>query len=361
MAKKIAISGIIGWDVTARLMREALIDAKGEDVEFEVSSPGGFIAPGLEIFNLIRDYPGKTTAVLKGYAMSMASYIPLACDRVVAYDNAVYMIHNARGGAWGDHNDVLKYGAYLKGLSGIMVKKYMKRTGKSEQAVRELMDAETFFFGDEMVEHGFVDEIIESGKKDDDADTAKASARAVFADAMAQLATDQNAIKDDIIAAARAMALADVTPPAAAGDNKEEDQQMSKTLAVVLAENPTAKAEHDAAIAAARLEGEKAGKDEVQARITAASPYLTSTEYPQAVRETAVKTITGEVPVASLTTVVAAVDAVRQEQASKAATDDTAKKGDTPAAQGDKPVDPAAVISDDAGLEAAIARSKGGN
>lgn len=356
MAKKIAISGIIGWDVTPRGIREALVDAKGADIEFEISSPGGFIAPGLEIFNLIRDYPGATTAILKGYAMSMASYIPLACDRVVAYDNAVYMIHNARGGAWGDHNDVLNYGAYLKGLSGVIAKKYMKRTGKSEKDIIAMMDKETFFFGDEMVEHGFVDEIIESDKKDDDSDTAKASARAVFDDAMARITADQIAIKDDILAAARAMALAPdtVTPPQAAGITTKEDQQM-KNLVTLLAENPTAKAEHDALVTAARVEGEQAIKD----RVTTASAFLGSDKYPKTVSETAVKVITGEIPAASLITVVAAVDAVREEQAAQAANVASAAATATPAQQA-QTVDPAALVGTDEQIDAAVVAARAG-
>jgi ATP-dependent protease ClpP protease subunit len=343
--KIIQCSGIIGWDVTPQGIRDALRDANGEDVTLEVSSPGGYIAPGLEIFNLIRNYAGKTTAKLTGYAMSMASYIPLACDRVVAEDNAVYMIHNARGGSWGDHNDILGYGAYLKGLSGVIAKQYVKRTGKTMDEIVELMDKETFFFGDEMVEHGFVDEIIET-EKDKDNDTALATARAAFDDAFARMSVEHAQARDDM---QRAAALLNdvVQPPAAAGPIPKEVQQMS--LNKLLADNPAAKAEHDALVTAARAEGEKAGTAAMAATIEKVAPFLGSNSYPPIVGTTALNVLKGTENMGTLTAAVAAVDAVREDAAA----------GET-AGQQHQQIDPGAVISEEAGLEAAIAAYKGG-
>lgn len=150
--KTIAISGVIGWDIMPQQVRDFLAEANGEPITATFASPGGFIAPGLEMFNMFRNYPGKTTAILTGYAMSMSSYIPLAFDEKLAEDNAVFMIHNAGGGVYGDHNDILKYGGYLKGLSGVIAKQYVKTTGKSIEEITAMMDDETYLFGKEMVE-----------------------------------------------------------------------------------------------------------------------------------------------------------------------------------------------------------------
>ncbi|MCK4518010.1 ATP-dependent Clp protease proteolytic subunit, partial [Candidatus Babeliales bacterium] len=59
--KKILISGIIGSKVKPIDVRVALEEAKGEAVEIEISSEGGSVFAGVEIFNLIKNYPGKTT------------------------------------------------------------------------------------------------------------------------------------------------------------------------------------------------------------------------------------------------------------------------------------------------------------
>jgi len=176
--KKITISGIIGWDTTPQQLCDDLSNAKGDDVEITISSPGGFVGDGLEMFNLIRNYEGHTTARLSGYAMSMASYIPLAADHITAEDNAIYMIHNVRGGVWGDHNDILKYGEMTAGMSRMLGRAYAKHTGKSPEEIAAMMDAETFFFGQDMVDGGFVHEIIAT---EGDQDQQEARTRAVIA------------------------------------------------------------------------------------------------------------------------------------------------------------------------------------
>jgi ATP-dependent Clp protease, protease subunit len=202
--KKISISGVIGWDATASALREELQAAGGAPVELVISSPGGFVSDGLEMFNLIRNYPGETTAVLSGYAMSMASYIPLAANRIVAEDNAVYMIHNVRGGVFGDHNDILNYGATTKGLSKLIAKAYQKRTGKDMAEIEKMMDAETYLFGSDMVDHGFVDSILDTGA-DKDAETARAMACVAMNDCNRRMASDISAVKQDLASASALM------------------------------------------------------------------------------------------------------------------------------------------------------------
>lgn len=199
--KTITLSGVIGWDIYPADLRQALADARGDDVEIIISSPGGYVSDGLEMFNLIRNYPGQTTARLSGYAMSMASYIPLAANRIVAEDNAVYMIHNVRGGVWGDHNDILQYGETTKGLSLLIARAYAKATGKPLEEVTAMMDKETYFFGQDMVDAGFVHEIIATIEPPDQT-TALALARNAFGECVARMSADVSAAKTDLIKAA---------------------------------------------------------------------------------------------------------------------------------------------------------------
>ena len=135
-AKKVlALSGIIGWDVDTKGVRTFLDESAGEDIEVQISSPGGYVYPGLEIFNLLRNHDGKITTRLMGLAASMASYIAMVGDHIIAEDNAVFMIHNASGFAIGDHNTMHKAADVLEGLSNLLAKKYMDRTGKSLEEI----------------------------------------------------------------------------------------------------------------------------------------------------------------------------------------------------------------------------------
>jgi len=168
MPKIIVLSGPVGWEIRAKDIRAALKEAKGGDVEFHVNSPGGIVYEGIEIYNAIREYPGRTEARITGLAASMMSYIVLAADKVSAYDNATFMIHNALALAIGNHNDMRKVAGILESLSNILAKAYSKKTGKTMEEVKSLMDDETFLFGDEMLHEGFIDELIEAPDKEDD-------------------------------------------------------------------------------------------------------------------------------------------------------------------------------------------------
>jgi ATP-dependent protease ClpP protease subunit len=195
-AKKVlAISGIIGWDVDAKEVRTFLDEVAGEDIEVQISSPGGYVYPGLEIYNLLRNHDGKITTRLMGLAASMASYIAMVGDYVIAEDNAVFMIHNAIGLAIGDHNIMRKTADVMEGLSNLLAQKYMSKTGKSLDELKALMDVDTFLFGDEIEKAGFVDEIAKT-EKEKDRTAAVALATISIADCVAKMKTAEQEKED---------------------------------------------------------------------------------------------------------------------------------------------------------------------
>lgn len=230
--KIITLSGVIGWDATPDQLRRGLEEASGGDVQIVISSPGGYVADALEMYNLIRNYAGKTTAILSGYAMSAASYIPLAADEVLAEDNAAYMIHNAQGCAYGDHNEMLKYGTVLQGMSKMLGRAYENFTGKSEGDIKTMMDDETYFFGESIVEAGFAHGLIPMpDDTEGDEEVVTASARIAF-DAMAQkMGVDPKKVKADLDKAATMIASeikkhtekAQVAPPTKSTKDKTMD------------------------------------------------------------------------------------------------------------------------------------------
>ncbi|MFT7880705.1 MAG: head maturation protease, ClpP-related [Sulfurimonas sp.] len=177
--KTIKISGEIGWETTARDVKWELSRASG-DIRVEISSPGGSVFQGIEIFNAIKNYKGgQVEVVITSLAASIASYIALAGDTIKAHDNAVYMIHNAHVFVGGDHNKLRKSADIVSGLSRIIANKYIEVAGKSEKEIKKMMDEETFFYGEEMVEVGFVDSLIETEDEKDEAG-AKAMAAESF-------------------------------------------------------------------------------------------------------------------------------------------------------------------------------------
>lgn len=193
MKVQITISGMIGLDVKPADIRRQLDAAVGADVVVEVSSPGGLVFDGVEIFNAFRDYkrryPGaRMTCIIRGIAASMASYLVVnpAFDHVETEDNAVLMIHNVHGNGSGDHNELRKTADVFEGLCALLANAYAARTGKTVEEIREMMDAETWFFGAEIAQAGFADSIIPGTTQTNKA-SALANARTRFSGIAAAL------------------------------------------------------------------------------------------------------------------------------------------------------------------------------
>jgi ATP-dependent Clp protease protease subunit len=175
MPKKFTVTGEVGWEINTEFFKSILEKAEGDDIIINFASPGGSVFTGLKIFNLIKNYSGNVDFHLIGEAASMGSYIPLAGRKITAEPNVVFMIHNARSVVGGDHNEMRKRADIVEGLSNLIKNEYIVKTGKSEKEIKQWMDDETFFFGDEAVDAGFVDEIIKNNKDDSDVSSKEIS------------------------------------------------------------------------------------------------------------------------------------------------------------------------------------------
>ena len=162
--KTIAIDGVIGVDVFAKDVRRELDQAAGAPVTLEINSPGGSVFESVAVRSAIRDYKGETIARIISIAASGASYITTAADRVIALDNAVWMIHNPRMLTIGDHRRHTKSAEILLRLTELLATGYANRCGKSEDEVRADMDAELYLYGQEIVDHGYADELEGDGE-----------------------------------------------------------------------------------------------------------------------------------------------------------------------------------------------------
>lgn len=151
---------IASYAISAYWVKSQLAQMSG-DVIVEINSPGGSVFEGIDIFNAFHAYDrGKIIIKITGLAASIASYIALVGDEIKAFDNATFMIHNAWTFAYGDANELRKIADILEGLSSIIAKKYVEKTGKTIEEIKNLMDKETYLFGEEILLEGFATEII---------------------------------------------------------------------------------------------------------------------------------------------------------------------------------------------------------
>lgn len=326
---KIAIDGIIGIDVTTEGIRTQIKAAKNEEIEFDISSPGGFVAEGIAIFNLIKNIPQKTTANIIGIAASMSAIIPLAADEVQAESMSFLMIHNSRGVTAGDRHDHGKRIAIMSGLDKMFARVFSEKTGKSIEEIHNLMDSETFFFGNEMETAGFVDRIIESENQENQ-EEARAFALLQIENCEEEM---KKLVPEDLgkIAALLKTENTQETEPVAknrpqrkSATNQQSKEEKNMDLTKFLAENPEARKEFDALLKAEY----KKGTDSIEARINKVSPILTAA-YPEAIKAQGLKAIKGDISTDTFDAIVAMHDMQNEGKNSDAAAEETDKQGST--------------------------------
>lgn len=288
--KDILIEGQIGADfftdgVTAEKVRSALAEVQtGEDVRLTVNSPGGDVWEGVAIFNVIRDFARtrpecNITTYIQGTAASIASVIALAAcsvsekNKVIAEDNAVFMVHDCWDIVLGNRNDLREKADFMERIDDLMADVYVRKTGKTAAEMKKTMDAESWFYGKEILDAGFADEII-SDKKDgaenpEKTESEKAELRNSFiARAQAEIvatqkAMERNADKADTNARLAAMAVFGKEKAGGKPDNNTSEKGGKVEGCMTAEELKKSNPEVYKAIA---QEGEKAGAAKEQAR-----------------------------------------------------------------------------------------------
>ena len=359
--KKIIISGEIGWDVMPSDIREQLDSAKGADLDVHIASPGGYVYDGLEIYNMFRDYKrdypkSQNIATIKGVAASMASYLAVnpAFDLVAAEDNAVFMIHNVWGGTVGDYRDMGKAAEVFEGLTGIIATAYAAKTGADIDDIRADMDDESWFFGSEIMDAGYVDDMVKTEEEPETKSSAVARAKLAFSAVAKKVNEAEN--KTDYQKIAAMVKPTAQTPAVNAGKIIPEVKTM--TLDQLMAENPAAKIEYENALKAQFDAGKTAGRESLQSTIKTAAKYLgADSTYPATIKKIAVDVLNGEKTAEALETTVSAFDAFVEANASGAAQGESSKIGDTPGEQNPE-LSQDGIIRNDADFAAEIARSK---
>lgn len=153
----------IGWESCCPSDAEkAIADAlDGEPLEVEISSGGGYIFAGSEIYSAIRGYSkGEVKIEVTGLAASAASVIAMAGHCEMS-PTALMMIHNVSGSAHGDYRAMEQEAEALREANQAMMTAYVEKTGIDRDTLGRLMDDETWISANRAVELGFADGIIQ--------------------------------------------------------------------------------------------------------------------------------------------------------------------------------------------------------
>jgi ATP-dependent Clp endopeptidase proteolytic subunit ClpP len=148
-----------GEGVTAKNFQKEISAITAKNIDLHINSPGGAVFDGVAIYNLLKQHQANITTYIDGLAASIASVIALAGDKVVMAENALYMMHNPFGVVMGNASDMRSMADVLDKIRGTMTGVYAGKSGKDNDEINALLDAETWFTADEALEAGFIDEI----------------------------------------------------------------------------------------------------------------------------------------------------------------------------------------------------------
>lgn len=161
----IYIYDVIGFDfwtgggVTAKDFAAELDKIKAKTVHLRINSPGGDVFEARAMVAAMDRHAATFIAHIDGLAASAASFLAVNADEVEMTPGSMQMIHNAWTIAIGDRNDMTRTAALLEKIDGTIADDYAEKSGKSVDAVKKLMDDETWFTAEEAVAEGFADRV----------------------------------------------------------------------------------------------------------------------------------------------------------------------------------------------------------
>lgn len=161
-AEVFVYSEIGAWGISAdQFARDLKALGDVREIDLHVNSPGGSVFEGMAMYTLLKNHPAQIYSYVDGVALSMGSVIALAGDVVSMPRNAFMMIHNPLASAYGEAKDLEKMAETLAVIKRGIVAIYTARTGRSDEEISALMDAETWMTGDDALAMGFVDEVTD--------------------------------------------------------------------------------------------------------------------------------------------------------------------------------------------------------
>lgn len=161
---EIRLSGIVGGELIVPVVEDGLQGLGGSDVVIHLTTPGGQVYEGVEIYNVLKQYRGRKTIKLGSLVASIGTYIACAGDTIIAHDFTSFMVHEVRSFGSGTSEELRAESERIERLNALIASRYSERSGKSETEIRELMKAETWFYGKEIVEAGFADVFEDTGR-----------------------------------------------------------------------------------------------------------------------------------------------------------------------------------------------------
>lgn len=148
-----------------------------------INSPGGVCTESVAMRAILGSAGFDEINIrIEGMCASAATDIAtLPGAHVAICEGGEYMIHNPWCYALGNANELEHTIERLRNIEATSRGFYAKKSGQSEEQIKEWMDAETWFTAEQAVEYGFADELLEAEVGGESPAAACASAREMAA------------------------------------------------------------------------------------------------------------------------------------------------------------------------------------
>ena len=132
-----------------------------KNITVRLNSPGGEVFEGAAIYNALVNHPAHIEVAIDGMALSMASVIAMAGDKVTMAENAMMMVHEPTISTSGTATALRKSAEILDKTTQSILNAYAKKTKKEHEELNALMVVETWMSATEALDLGFIDAVTD--------------------------------------------------------------------------------------------------------------------------------------------------------------------------------------------------------
>lgn len=125
----------------------------------KINSYGGNVKEALSMVEVIKSSELNIEAHVVGIAASSATFVAMACDKVVMAPYALMMVHLPANMVGGTSKDLRRSADTMDKVTEGIITMYEEKSGLERSFIKQLMEEETWMSANEAVEYGFADEV----------------------------------------------------------------------------------------------------------------------------------------------------------------------------------------------------------
>lgn len=155
-------------DITPDTLHDALYAENtdpNEEVTIVLNSYGGICNAATQMYDEIRNFPGKVNILISGTAASAATVVAMAADHLSITPGSIFMIHDPSTACWGNIAAFEETLASLRATKASILNLYQQRSPLEREALAQMMTDTCWMDASAALENGFVDEIAEKAPK----------------------------------------------------------------------------------------------------------------------------------------------------------------------------------------------------